>query len=326
MKAVLVEEISKRLYIGEADEPIMKDDDLLVQIKATALNRADLLQRRGLYPPPKGVSAIMGLEMAGVVEKVGSSTRGWKQGDRVFSLLSGGGYAERVSIPAGMALRVPNHFSFEEAAAIPEVFLTAYLNLFMLGGLKANHTVLIHAGASGVGTAAIQLIREAGAISIVTASNEEKRKACIQLGSSLAIDYRTGPFAPIVKAATGGRGVNIIMDFIGASYWEQNLESLATDGRLIVIGLMGGSKVENLDLGQLLSRRLQVIGTTLRSKSIIDKINLTEQFAAFAMPRFADGRIKPIIDSIWDVKKVNDAHDYMEQNKNIGKIILRVND
>jgi NADPH:quinone reductase-like Zn-dependent oxidoreductase len=166
MKAVLVEDTTKKLYIGQADEPLMSDDDLLVQVKATALNRADLLQRRGHYPPPKGASPIIGLEMAGVIEKVGNNITGWKQGDRVFALLPGGGYAERVSIPAGMALRIPDHFSFEEAAAIPEVFLTAYLNLFMLGGLKANQTVLIHAGASGVGTAAIQLIREAGATSI----------------------------------------------------------------------------------------------------------------------------------------------------------------
>ncbi|MDB5054478.1 MAG: NADPH:quinone oxidoreductase [Bacilli bacterium] len=325
MKAVLVENTTKKLYIGEADEPIMSDDDLLIQVKATALNRADLLQKRGLYPPPKGASPIIGLEMAGVVEKVGSNITGWKQGDRVFALLSGGGYAERVSIPAGMALRVPDHFSFEEAAAIPEVFLTAYLNLFILGGMRANQTVLIHAGASGVGTAAIQLIREAGATSIITASSEEKRNACLQLGASVAIDYKAGAFAPIVKEATGGRGVDIIMDFIGASYWEQNIESLATDGRLIVIGMMGGSKVKDLDLGVLLSRRLQVIGTALRSKSTIDKISLTEQFAAFAMPRLADGRLKPIIDSIWELNRVNDAHEYMEQNKNTGKIILRVN-
>jgi tumor protein p53-inducible protein 3 len=326
MKAVLVEDTTKKLYIGEADEPIMSDDDLLVHVNATALNRADLLQRRGLYPPPKGASPIIGLEMAGVVEKTGNNITGWKKGDRVFALLPGGGYAERVSIPASMALRIPDHFSFEEAAAIPEVFLTSYLNLFMLGGLKADQTVLIHAGASGVGTAAIQLIREAGATSLVTAGSEKKRNFCIQLGASAAIDYKAGPFAPIVNEATGGRGADIIMDFIGASYWEQNIESLAADGRLIVIGLMGGSKVKDLDLGLLLSRRLQVIGTALRSKSLCDKISLTKQFAAFAMPRFTDGRLKPIIDSVWELNKVNDAHDYMEQNKNIGKIILRVND
>jgi tumor protein p53-inducible protein 3 len=325
MKAILVEDITKKLYIGEADEPVFSDDDLFIQVKATAINRADLLQRRGLYPPPAGASPIIGLEMAGVVEKVGKNATGWKQGDRVMALLPGGGYADKVSIPAGMVIRMPDHFSFEEAAAIPEVFLTAYLNLFVLGGLKANQTVLIHAGASGVGTAAIQLVREAGATSIVTASSEEKRNACLQLGAAAAIDYKAGPFAPAVKAATGGRGVDIIMDFIGASYWEQNIESLAIDGRLIIIGLMGGTKVKELDLALLHSRRLQIIGTALRSKSILEKISLTEQFAAFAMSRFADGRLKPIIDSVWDLDQANDAHDYMEQNKNTGKIVLRVN-
>jgi tumor protein p53-inducible protein 3 len=325
MKAVLIEDKTKLLYIGNADEPVMSEDDLLVQVKATALNRADLLQKRGLYPPPQGASPILGLEMSGVIEKVGSKVTAWKVGDRVFALLPGGGYAERVSIPAGMAMRIPDHFSFEEAAAIPEVFLTAYLNLFVLGGLKSNQTVLIHAGASGVGTAAIQLVREAGSTSIVTAGSEDKRSFCLRLGASEAIDYKAGPFAPKVNEATGGRGVNIILDFIGAPYWEQNLESLATDGRLIIIGTMGGSKVNEINLGLLLSRRLQVIGTALRSKSPQDKISLTEQFAAFAMPRFADGRLKPIIDSVWELKDVNQAHEHMEQNNNTGKIILRVN-
>jgi tumor protein p53-inducible protein 3 len=325
MKAILIEDITKSLYIGEADEPGLANGDLLVRVKATSLNRADLLQKRGLYPPPQGASPILGLEMAGVVEKVGSQTNGWKTGDRVFALLPGGGYAERVSIPAGMGIRIPDHFSFEEAAAIPEVFLTAYLNLFILGGLKKKQTVLIHAGASGVGTAAIQLVKEAGAVSIVTAGTEDKRKACLQLGAKEAIDYKAGPFAPMVKEMTGGLGVNLILDFIGASYWEQNLESLAVDGRLILIGMMGGSKIKELDLGLLLSRRLQVIGTALRSQSPADKISLTEQFAAFALPRFADGRLKPVVDSIWDWENANKAHEYMEQNNNTGKIVLRIN-
>jgi tumor protein p53-inducible protein 3 len=324
MKAVLVEENTHRLYIGETEDPVMGENDLLVQIKATALNRADLLQKRGLYPPPKGASPIIGLEMAGVVEKVGKNVTGWKPGDRVCALLPGGGYAEKAVIPAGMAIRVPDSFSFEQAAAIPEVFLTAYLNLFWLGGLKAGQTVLIHAGASGVGTAAIQLIREAGANAIVTAGSEEKRQTCLSLGASLAIDYKAGPFAPIVKETTGGQGVHIILDFIGAAYWEQNLSSLAMDGKLIIIGTMGGSKVPELNLGQLLFRRLQVIGTALRSRSVEDKIALTKEFVEFAMLRFEDGRLKPVIDSVWDWEQVNEAHTRMENNQNTGKIILRV--
>lgn len=324
MKAVLVEENTHRLYIGESDEPIMGDDELLVSVQATALNRADLLQKRGLYPPPKDASDIMGLEMAGVVEKAGKNTTGFKPGDRVCALLPGGGYAERVTIPADMAIRIPDHFSFAQAAAIPEVFLTAYLNLFWLGGLRKDHTVLIHAGASGVGTAAIQLVREAGGTSIVTAGSEEKRRTCLDLGASLAIDYKEGPFKPKVKEATDGQGVNIILDFIGASYWEQNLSCLAIDGRLIIIGTMGGSKVPEFNLGQLLSRRLQVIGTALRSRSVKDKIALTKEFVEFAMPRLADGRLKPIIDSVWDLEQVQEAHTHMENNKNIGKIVIQI--
>jgi tumor protein p53-inducible protein 3 len=324
MRAVLIEEGTHRLYIGEAEEPVMNDDELLVSVQATALNRADLLQKRGLYPPPKGASEIMGLEMAGIVEKVGKNVTGWQPGDRVCALLPGGGYAERVTIPAGMAIRIPDHFSFAEAAAIPEVFLTAYLNLFWLGGLKADYNVLIHAGASGVGTAAIQLVREAGATSIVTAGSEEKRKTCLELGASLAIDYKAGPFEPAVKEATEGRGVNIILDFIGAPYWKQNISCLAMDGRLIIIGTMGGSKAPEVNLGYLLSRRLQVIGTALRSRSVEDKIALTKEFTDFAMPRFMDGRLRPIIDSIWDMEQVEEAHAYMESNKNTGKIIMQI--
>ncbi|MCQ6561103.1 NAD(P)H-quinone oxidoreductase [Paenibacillus mendelii] len=324
MKAVLVDEHTKRLSIGEAADPRITEDGLLVRVQATALNRADLLQKRGLYPSPQGASTILGLEMAGVVEVVGGNVSGFKPGDRVCALLPGGGYAERAVIPAGMAIRIPDSFSFEEAAAIPEVFLTAYMNLFLLGGLTHGQTVLIHAGASGVGTAAIQLVREAGAVSIVTAGSEEKRRTCLELGASRAIDYKAGPFAPHVKEATDGQGVNVILDFIGAPYWEQNIESLAMDGRLIIVGTMGGSKVQEMDLGLLLRRRQQVIGTALRSKSPADKIRLTEQFASFAMPRFADGRMKPVVDSVWDWEQADDAHEYMEQNKNTGKIILRV--
>ncbi|WP_047150337.1 NAD(P)H-quinone oxidoreductase [Aneurinibacillus tyrosinisolvens] len=325
MRAILVEQETKRLYLGETENPAVSEDELLVKVKATALNRADLLQKRGLYPPPSGASPILGLEMAGVVEKVGSNVEGWKAGDRVCALLPGGGYAEYAAIPAGMAIRIPEGFSFEEAAAIPEVFLTAYLNLFLLGGLKPGYTVLIHAGASGVGTAAIQLVREAGSAAIVTAGSEEKRETCLALGASKAIDYKAGPFAQKVKEATDGKGVNIILDFIGASYWEQNIESLAVDGRLIIIGTMGGANVKDVNLGQLLSRRLQVIGTALRSQPVENKIDLTKQFWDFASPRFTDGRLKPIVDSVWDWTEANEAHQHMEQNKNTGKIVLRVN-
>ncbi|WP_027094219.1 NAD(P)H-quinone oxidoreductase [Cohnella thermotolerans] len=323
MRAVLLDEKTKMLRIGETEEPDRSAGDVLVRVKATALNRADLLQRRGLYPPPPGASPILGLEMAGVVEE-GSGP--WKPGDRVMALLPGGGYAERVRIPAGMAMRIPDALSFEEAAAIPEVFLTAYLNLFRLGGLKSGQTALIHAGASGVGTAAIQLAREAGVRTIVTAGSQAKRDACLALGAGEAIDYKAGPFAPRVREATGGRGVDLILDFVGAPYWEQNLASLAIDGKLIIVGTMGGAKVPELDLGHLLARRLQIIGTALRTQPKERKEELTADFAAFALPRFASGKLKPIVDSVWDWNEVEAAHARMESNANIGKIVLRITD
>jgi tumor protein p53-inducible protein 3 len=324
MKAVLVEEQSTQMYIGETEKPTISGDELLIKVKATALNRADLLQKRGNYPPPKGASPVLGLEMSGVVEEVGKNVKGWQKGDRVCALLPGGGYAEYAAIPSEMAIPIPDSLSFEEGAAIPEVFLTAYLNLFQLGECTVGETVLIHAGASGVGTAAIQLVREAGATSFVTAGTQEKREFCLSLGADTAIDYKADPFAPKVKEATNGKGVNLILDFIGAPYWEQNIDSLALDGRLVLIGAMGGAKVKDVNLGKLLFRRLKVIGTALRSRPVADKIGLTKRFSEFALPRFADGRLKPIIDSTWNWKDVNEAHEHMEQNKNTGKIVLRV--
>lgn len=324
MKAVLVNEKTRGLYLGEAEKPKPAENEMLVKVKATALNRADLLQKRGGYPPPEGASSILGLEMAGVVEETGSGVSDWSPGDRVFALLPGGGYAEYAVVPTDMAMRIPDNFSFEEAAAIPEVFLTAYMNLFWLGGLRTGGHVLIHAGASGVGTAAIQLVKEVGATSIITAGTEEKRVFCRELGASTAIDYKAGPFAEKVKEATDGRGVNVILDFIGAPFWEQNLQCLSMDGRLIIVGVMGGPKAEGVNLGQLLRRRLQVKGTALRSQPVEKKIALTREFAEFALPRFTDGRLKPVIDSVWDWEKADDAHKYMEQNKNAGKIVLRI--
>ncbi|MBX5435896.1 MAG: NAD(P)H-quinone oxidoreductase [Alicyclobacillaceae bacterium] len=313
------------LSLGDYPDPVPGPQDLLVRVRATALNRADLMQRRGLYPPPPGASEILGLEMAGEVVSAGPACQSvWRPGDRVCALLPGGGYAEWAVVPEDMAMRIPDNLSFEQAAAIPEVFLTAYSNLFWLGRLKAGDTVLVHAGASGVGTAAIQLIREAGARPLVTAGSPEKIERCLELGAVAGWNYREGPFEPWVREQTGGRGVDIIFDFVGASYFRQNLSSLAVDGRLIVIGTMGGTAVDRLDLGELLRRRLQVIGTALRSRSPAEKARLTQEFAAYALPRFADGRLKPVVDSVFDWSQAADAHRYMESNRNIGKIVLRV--
>ena len=324
MKAILIEESSRDLFIGEAPDPIPRDEDLLVSVKATALNRADLLQRAGKYPPPPGASTIMGLEMAGVVEEVGSNVRGWKAGDRVCALLPGGGYAQKAVIPAGMAMCIPDGLTFEEAAAIPEVFLTAYLNLFELGRIARGERVLIHAAASGVGTAAIQLAREAGAIPIATAGSEEKLKVCGDLGARCLINYKKEDFAAKVLQYTEQQGVQIILDPIGASYWQQNVKAIGLDGRWIVIGGLGGYAIQEFNFQPLMRKRIHLLFSTLRSRSEPDKISLTEQFLAFAADRLADGRLRPVIDRIFPWTDVMDAHEYMRQNKNIGKVVLSV--
>jgi putative PIG3 family NAD(P)H quinone oxidoreductase len=326
MKAVLMSGTGgvEVLHIGEFPDPVMKEDELLVRIRATALNRADLLQRRGKHPPPKGVPDILGLEMAGEVASVGPACEGWAPGDRVFALLPGAGYAELVAIPAGLAMRIPVPLSFEQAAAIPEVFLTAYRNLFDVCGLASGQTVLVHAGASGVGTAAIQLVREAGAISMVTAGSREKINRCLALGARAGWNYKDGPFAPWVAEQTGGRGVDIVLDFVGAPYFEQNLQALAVDGRMVVIGTMGGAEVGKFSLRTLMSKRLLIAGAGLRSMETARKIALTRDFSEFALPRFADGRLVPVIDTVFDWREAAKAHERMESNANVGKIVLRV--
>jgi tumor protein p53-inducible protein 3 len=262
--------------------------------------------------------------MAGEVVQVGEACEGWKVGDRVCGLLPGGGYAEYAVIPYRMAIRIPDGMTYEQAAAIPEVFLTAFLNLRVLGNFREGQTALIHAGASGVGTAAIQLVREMGGQAIVTASSKEKLDFCRTLGAVEAISYQEGPFAEHVKAFTNGRGVDIILDFVGAPYWQQNLDCLGVDGTLVIIGTMGGAKVPEVDLGILLRKRIKVIGTALRTRTVEDKIALTESFVEFAYPRFVNGRLRPIVDRVFPITEVAEAHRYMEQNRNIGKIILKL--
>jgi putative PIG3 family NAD(P)H quinone oxidoreductase len=326
MKAVLLRGTGgvEVLHIGEHPDPVMEEDELLVRIRATALNRADLLQRRGKHPPPKGVPNILGLEMAGEVVDVGAACEGWAPGDRVCALLPGGGYTERVSIPSGLAMRIPGNLSFEEAAAIPEVFLTAYQNLFNVARIAPGETVLIHAGGSGVGTAAIQLVRETRATSLVTAGSAEKIARCVALGARTGWNYKDGPFVPWVAERTGGRGVDIVLDFVGAAYFEQNVQSLAVDGRMVVIGTMGGAEVEKFSLRALMSKRLQITGAGLRGMDTARKIRLTGHFATFALHRFADGRLVPIVDSVFDWREAAKAHERMESNVNVGKIVLRV--
>ncbi|MDR6226051.1 NAD(P)H-quinone oxidoreductase [Desmospora profundinema] len=326
MRAVIVREPGgpEQLSLGEAPVPRHADRELLVKVKATALNRADVWQRQGKYPPPPGASPILGLEMAGEVVEVGSECRGWQPGDPVFGLLPGGGYAEYAVIPGDLAMKIPRGFSFEEGAAIAEVFLTAYQGLFWLGDLKRGERVLIHAGASGVGTAAIQLAKQAGAFVIVTAGSEEKRNTCRNLGAQVALDYKSGPFAPGIQEATEGKGADVVLDFVGASYWEQNLNSLAVDGRWILISTLGGTRVKEVDLRSLMAKRIHLKATTLRSRSPQYKADLTREFALRALPLFQEGKLKPVIDRTFSWKNVSDAHRYMEENRNIGKIVLTI--
>lgn len=326
MKAILVEQGTQRLYVGQAPDPVPGDTDLLVAVKATALNRADLLQRMGQYPPPPGASEIIGLEVSGVVERTGKDAGDWKVGDRVCALLPGGGYAQKAVIPAGMAMAIPDHLTFEEAAAIPEAYLTAYLNLFVLGGLKEGEHVLIHAAASGVGTAAIQLAREAGAIPIATAGSDRKLDVCAALGARHLIDYKKADFAEKVHDYTNGLGVALILDPVGASYWEQNVRSIGLDGRWVFIGGMGGYEIERFNIQAFMRRRIRLYFSTLRSRSEQDKIGLTERFVRFASDKFARKKLVPVIDRVFGWSEAMAAHDYMRQNQNIGKIVLTVDD
>ncbi|PEJ57284.1 NADPH:quinone oxidoreductase [Bacillus sp. AFS002410] len=323
MKAVQIDE-AKQLFIDDYPMPALGENELLVKVHATAINRADLLQKHGKYAVPPGASPILGLEMSGIVEQIGPNVTNWNIGDRVCGLLPSGGYAQYVSIPADLVIPIPDHLSFEDAAAIPEVFLTAYLNLFELGKLKENETVLIHAGASGVGTAAIQLARELGAKSIVTAGNESKLAACTDLGANYVVNYKNEDFKTKVEEITVHAGVDVILDFIGASYFHQNLQSLTTNGRLVLIGTMGGIKVNDVNLLPLLTKRISIIGSTLRSQTLEQKIHLTNQFKKFVLPLFTNNKIKPIIDSVYSWHEVNEAHSRMENNLNIGKIVLKI--
>lgn len=324
MQAIQINHQTKELFISDYPNPIAGESELLVDVKATALNRADLMQKKGFYPPPKGASSILGLEMAGIVSKVGDKVTNWKEGDRVFALLPGGGYAQKVSVPADMAIRIPENLSFEEAAAIPEAFLTAYLKLVILGKAEKGSKVLIHAGASGVGSAAIQLANHIGCEIFTTAGTEKKLQLCSSLGANVVINYKKENFSEVINQQTNGTGVDVLLDFIGAPYASLNADSIALDGRWILIGLLGGNKAE-VDFSKLLGKRVSLIASTLRGRSLEFKIDLVGQFQTFIDNGFKEGLFHPVIDSVFDWKQVNEAHQYMEDNKNMGKIVLTVN-
>jgi len=325
MRAVVVTEPGdpEQMDIQEVPTPAPQAEEVLVKVHATALNRADTFQRQGHYPPPEGASEILGLEMAGTVAATGPGVVDWHEDDRVFALLDGGGYAEYTVVHKDRLMAVPPGLSLREATAIPEVFLTAYQALHWLGGIQPDHNVLIHAGASGVGTAAIQLVRQAGAHPFVTAS-APKHDVCRDLGAEVTIDYQSEDFAERVAATTEGGGVHLILDFIGAPYFHKNVDALATDGRIIQLATLGGSTVEQVSLRALMAKRAQLLATTLRSRSEDYKVRLTQEFAADVVPHFIDGDLRPVIDSVYDWTDVVEAHRRMENNENAGKIVLAV--
>lgn len=327
MKAIVVqtEQENRPLAWQEVAAPRYADQKVLVDIVATALNRADLAQRAGHYPPPPGASDILGLEMSGRVAALGAGVSGWQLGEPVCALLPGGGYAEQVSVPAQMLMPVPAGWSFEQAAGLPEVFFTAYVNLFMEAQLQAGETVLIHGGASGVGTAAVQLVRQAGGRAFVTAGSDEKIARCLELGAELGINYHQTDFVERIQAHTNGEGVDVILDIVGADYLERNLKLLKLRGRLVFIATLGGGQA-TINLGQLMRRRLRLIGSVLRSRSLAEKVEIKEKFMAQFWPLLEAGTIRPVIDSVYPIREANVAHQRMAENLNIGKIILKVRD
>ena len=312
------------LKVMEVDDPVPGPEDILVDVKASALNRADMLQRQGAYPAPFGSpSEIPGLEFSGVVLEVGDRVDSLKEGDRVFGLLGGGGYASRTITHHRMAVKIPAGWDFVQAAATPEVYLTAYDALFNRGNLQMGENVLIHAAGSGVGTAAVQLAHQAGAFVFGTAGSAEKLAGATDLGMNVGINYREQDFAEVIKAVTSGAGVDVLIDFIGAPYWDKNIASLAVLGRLVEVGLMGGTKME-VDLRPLMAKRLQVCGTGLRGPTLGEKLEVTAQFRRHVMPHLASGSMKPIVDRTFPLEEVAEAHKYMETNANFGKIVLTI--
>lgn len=323
MRAIIIDNPgdTSTLRVGDAPPPALGPHDIRIRVAATAVNRADLLQRRGLYPPPRGASEILGLECAGTVIESGASAARWRNGDRVMALLAGGGYAEDVTVDEGSVLAVPDAFSFEEAAAFPETFLTAFLNIFLIGGVDRGQTILVHGGASGVGTSAIALAREAGVRAIVTAGSDEKCVRCVELGAARAINYNTTDFAS-VAADAGNGGVDLVLDHIGGPYLDRNIAVLRTGGTLVVIGTMGGRRGE-LDIGKLLAKRATIVGSTLRARSAAEKAKIVGAFEHRFGVALREGRLHPVIDTVFDLDQAEKAHRRIAGD-HVGKVVLRV--
>lgn len=311
------------LIFVDRETPKPAADEVLISVAATALNRADVLQRQGHYPPPAGVTDILGLECAGVVSAVGSAVTTHSPGDRVCALLPGGGYAEQVSVPAGQVLPVPTGMSLTDAASLPEGLCTVWSNLSLVAGLQSSETVLIHGGAGGIGTFALQVSRHLGATVITTVGSDEKGELCKSIGADQVINYRTENFVEVVKKVTDGQGVNVVLDIIGAKYLADNVRALGTGGRLVVIGLQGGVKAE-LNLGSLLMKQGSIYGTSLRASTLAYKAQLVADVHARLWPAVQNGTIRPLVDRILPWEEVQKAHRLMANSDHCGKIVLTV--
>ncbi len=322
MKAILVAD-DQSLSWSDTEIPQVDAGEVLISVKATAINRADLLQRQGGYPPPPGASPILGLECAGDVIEVGANVDGFQAGDRVCALLAGGGYAEVASAPAGSVLPIPDGLDYEQAASLPEVYATAWINLYMEAGMVAGERAILHAGASGVGTAGVQLCRVFGQTSFVTAGEAEKIERCVALGASGGYNRHEGSFLEAAQTFADGQGIDVILDPVGGQYLSDNLVLLGTGGRLVLIGLMGGPKAE-INLAVLMGKRARVIGSTLRSRPNAEKAEVMSQLEQHVWPKISSGDIAPIIDSVFPIQDTDGAHRRMASNESFGKIVLTV--
>ncbi len=309
------------LVASEQPLPSPGDGEILVKVIAAGVNRPDVMQRQGHYPPPKGATEIPGLEIAGEVVDVGRGTTRWKQGDKVMALVVGGGYAEYCLAFEGHALSVPANLSMVEAAAIPETFFTVWHNVFERGKLAAGETLLVHGGSSGIGTTAIALAKAFGARVLTTAGTAEKCEACRKLGADLAIDYKTEDFVALTRQATQGRGADLILDMVGGDYVGRNYEAAAVEGRIVQIAFLASSRV-NVDLMRLMLKRLTHTGSTLRARAVADKAAIARAVENNVLPLIASGRVKPLIDSTFPLAQASAAHARMESGQHIGKIVL----
>ncbi len=327
MKAVLLDGFGgvEVLKVGEIDKPVPGEGQVLIRAVASSINRPDLVQREGKYPPPPGESEILGLEVAGVIEALGPKVNGWKVGDRVMTLVGGGGYAEHAVAYAGHLMPIPENMSFEEAACVCESYITAFLNVFMIGGLQDGQTVILHGGGGGVNTAAIQLCKAlTPKARIIVTAHPSKMERVKQLGADLVIDYTQTPdFTEVVKEFTGKKGVDVILDHVGAKYLAPNMNSLGYKGKLVIIGVISGIKAE-LNLALMMVKRQQIIGSVLRSRPVSEKAEIVAEFTRRALPKFADRSIVPIIEKAFPLEQVAEAHRMMEEDRHFGKIVLKL--